>query len=197
MCYSVANISKSGAVEPIGDMVELARLGDDDAWRALIDRCAPLIRSVGHGYRLTGSDVDDVTQIVWLRLFENLNRIRTPQAVPAWIITTARRECLRLVRRQSQFIPTTSMDEQNDRESHDIDADVLRAELAQALWDGLAELTPIQRDLFLLLADEQPHSYREIGSLLAMPIGSIGPTRARGLKRLRRSPAVAQYLAAS
>lgn len=197
MSYSVANISASGAVEPIEDMVELARCGDDDAWRALIDRCVPIIRAVGREYRLPGSDIDDVTQIVSLRLFENLNRIRTPQALPSWIITTARREYLRLGRRQSQFIPMGSMDEQNGHESHDIDTDVLRAELAQALRDGLAELTPIQRDLLLLLANEQPHSYREIGSLLAMPIGSIGPTRARGLARLRRSPAVAQYLAAS
>jgi len=194
--FSDASTSESDSIDSIGDVVELARRGEDDAWRTLIDRYLPIIRAVGRGYRLPGSDVDDVIQIVCLRLFENLGGIRTPQALPAWIVTTARRECLRLVRRRSQFILMDSVDELDDPEPHGVDADLLRAELAQTLRDGLAELTSAQRDLLLLLADDQPHSYREIGRLLAMPIGSIGPTRARGLTRLRRSPAIARYIAA-
>ena len=87
--------------------------------------------------------------------------------------------------------------ELDGRETHGNDADLLQAELVQALREGLAELTHTQRDLLLLLTDDQPHSYREIGRMLAMPVGSIGPTRARGLARLRQSPAVVQYLAAS
>jgi RNA polymerase sigma factor (sigma-70 family) len=195
--YSDACGSEPDAVEPIGDVVELAQRGEGDAWRTLIDRCLPIIRAVGHRYRLPGSDIDDMTQIVCLKLFENLDDIRTPQALPGWIVTTARRECLRLVRRQSQLMLMPSVDELDGRETHGNDADLLRAELAQALREGLAELTHTQRDLLLLLTDGQPHSYREIGRLLAMPVGSIGPTRARGLARLRRSPAVVQYLAAS
>ena len=197
MCYSDACGSESDAVEPIGDVVELAQRGEGDAWRTLIDRCLPIIRAVGHRYRLPGSDVDDMTQIVCLKLFENLDSIRTPQALPGWIVTTARRECLRLVRRQSQLMLMPSVDELDGRETHGNDSDLLQAELAQALREGLAELTHTQRDLLLLLTDDQPHSYREIGRMLAMPVGSIGPTRARGLARLRQSPAVVQYLAAS
>ena len=197
MCYSDACGSESDAVEPIGDVVELAQRGEGDAWRTLIDRCLPIIRAVGHRYRLPGSDVDDMTQIVCLKLFENLDDIRTPQALPGWIVTTARRECLRLVRRQSQLMLMPSVDELDGRETDGNDADLLQAELAQALREGLAELTHTQRDLLLLLTDDQPHSYREIGRMLAMPVGSIGPTRARGLARLRQSPAVVQYLAAS
>ena len=197
MCYSDACASESDAVVPIGDVVELAQRGEGDAWRTLIDRCLPIIRAVGHRYRLPGSDVDDMTQIVCLKLFENLDNIRTPQALPGWIVTTARRECLRLVRRQSQLTLMPSVDELDGRETYGNDADLLRAELAQALREGLAELTHTQRDLLLLLTDDQPLSYREIGRLLAMPVGSIGPTRARGLARLRQSPAVVQYLEAS
>lgn len=195
MWFSDAS-AQPGLGEAVGDIVELACRGEDGAWRTLIDRCRPIIRSVCRGFRLPGSDVDDVVQTVCLRLFENLGRIHTPQALPAWIVTTARRECLLLVRRRGQFVPTDSMDELDGHETHGIDADLLRAELAGVVRDGLAELTRTQRDLLLMLADDQPHSYREIGCVLAMPIGSIGPTRARGLQRLRRSPAVARYIAA-
>lgn len=196
MSFSDVSASQSGLVESIGDVVELARRGEHDAWRTLINRYRPIIRAVCRGYRLQGSDIEDVIQTVYLRLFEHLGRIRTPQALPAWIVTTTRRECLRLLRRQSRFIPMDSVDVLDGHETHGIDADLLRAELAAVLRDGLAELTRTQRDLLLLLAQDQPRSYQEIGRLLTMPIGSIGPTRARGLTRLRRSRAVARYMAA-
>ena len=196
MRLSDATASTSDPDESLSDVVELDRRGEDEAWRTLIDRYRPIIGAVGRGYRLPGNDVDDLVQIVCLRLFENLGRIRMPQALPAWIVTTARRECLRLVRRRGQLIPVDSVAELEGHETRAVDADLLRAELAQALRAGLTELTRTQRDLLLLLADDRPYSYQEIGRLLAMPIGSIGPTRARGLTRLRRSPAVARYLAA-
>ena len=195
VCCSDARGAESGAVESIGDVVELVRRGEGDAWRILIDRCSPIIRAVAHRYRLREGDVDDVVQIVFLKLFENLDGIRTPQALPGWIVTTARRECLRFLRRQNQFTLLAAVDDLDGSEADGIEADLLRAELAQALREGLAELTSTQRDVLLLLTGDEPHSYRGIGTVLAMPVGSIGPTRARGLTRLRQSPAVLQYLA--
>jgi DNA-directed RNA polymerase specialized sigma24 family protein len=75
-------------------------------------------------------------------------------------------------------------------EAADPDDGLLRAETAAAVRRGLAELSPTQRRLLELLASEPDLSYREIGGLLNMPVGSIGPTRARGLARLGTSRAV-------
>jgi RNA polymerase sigma factor (sigma-70 family) len=77
----------------------------------------------------------------------------------------------------------------------DPDADILRAELHQALRDGLAELPERDQALLKLRAADPPKSYEEISQLLGMPIGSIGPTLRRCLDRLRETSAVRAYLA--
>jgi DNA-directed RNA polymerase specialized sigma24 family protein len=75
-----------------------------------------------------------------------------------------------------------------------VDADLLRAERYQALRDGLAELPAVQRQMLLLLAADPPLSYRQISHQLGVPVGSIGPLRARYLQRLRATPALREFL---
>ena len=156
-----------------------------------------IVRAVARGYRLQDSDADDVVQIVCLALFEHLERIREPRALPAWVITTARRESLRLLRRREKVVPVAFISERDDQARDDVDAGILQAELTQAVQDGLTDLPQTQRTLLSLMYDGETRSYRDIGEILAIPVGGIGPTRARGLARLRRSPAVSSYLAAS
>jgi RNA polymerase sigma factor (sigma-70 family) len=79
-------------------------------------------------------------------------------------------------------------------EEPEVDAALLRAERHQALRDALAELSPNHRELLLLLVTDPPISYREISRLLGIPIGSIGPTRARCLERLRATPPLRAFL---
>lgn len=182
------------------ELVDAARHGDGWAWDELVGRFLPLVRTVARGYRLDDSDVDDVAQIVWLRLFEHLVRIREPRALPKWIITTTRHESGRLGRKRTM---TTSMDSMSEAagdlpsECPEVDTGLLRAEQARALRAGLDELPATQRDLLLLLVAEPPVSYREISRRLGIPVGSIGPTRARGLARLGATSAVRSYRSGS
>jgi RNA polymerase sigma factor (sigma-70 family) len=181
----------------IAELVTRARTGKHEAWTALVEHFHPLVRAVARGYRLAESDVDDVGQNVWLLLVQHVGRIREPKALPAWLITTARRESLRLIRQQRRTTPVDPFVDVPEIESapdDDVDARLLRVEEAQVLRQGLDELPPIQRDLLLLLTSERSPSYREISAVLTMPIGSIGPTRARGLARLRATSAVREYL---
>jgi RNA polymerase sigma factor (sigma-70 family) len=181
----------------LADLVPRARGGNDEAWTALVEHFDPLVRAVARGYRLADNDVDDVGQNVWLLLVEHVDRIREPKALPAWLITTARRESLRLIRQQRRARPVDPFVDVPDIEpatDDDVDAHLLRREEAQVLREGLDDLPPVQRDLLLLLSSDLMPSYREISAVLMMPIGSIGPTRARGLARLRATPAVREYL---
>ena len=77
------------------------------------------------------------------------------------------------------------------------DEELLRAERRQALREGFAQLPPRCQALLALLTADPPMSYREVAERLGVPVGSIGPTQARCLRRLRECPAIAEFLGAS
>jgi RNA polymerase sigma factor (sigma-70 family) len=153
--------------------------------------------AVTRTYQLTADDAKDVSQTVWLRLVENLANLREPDALPGWLATTTQRECIRQLRQGRRVMP---VDPHTDGalqlcETVDPDTDILRAELHQALRDGLADLPERDQALLKLRAADPPKSYEEISQILGMPIGSIGPTLRRSLDRLRETSAMRAYLA--
>lgn len=182
--------------ENVADLVHAAAGGDEDAWSSLVVRYMPLVRSVIRAYGLSGDNADDVNQTLWLRLVEHLKDIREPRALPGWIKTTTRNECIQLLKAIRRTVPVgASLDPvalpDTDRE---LDEELLRAERHHALLQALAELPDHQRNLLILLAADPPLSYEEISRRLDVPIGSIGPTRARALRRLREHHAIAAML---
>jgi RNA polymerase sigma factor (sigma-70 family) len=168
-------------------LVAAAGEGDAGAWKALVERYAPLVGSVIVRHRLYGADAEDVAQTVWLRLVEHLRDLREPRALPMWLITTSRNECVRVLkagRRLRPVDPTT----ENDMylgEVAEPDQALLDGERNQALLAAFAELSDRHRELLLLLTADPPFSYSEISRRLGVPVGSIGPTRARALRHLR------------
>jgi RNA polymerase sigma factor (sigma-70 family) len=176
----------------VPELVDAARAGDADAWNDLVDRFLPMVSGVIGRLRLPPADAADVNQTVWLRLVEHLDDLRDPRALPGWLATTARREALRAIearRRTVAVDPQAGSLEQIPHEG-EVDDLVLAAERAQALRDGLAELPAQRRELLELLVADPPVSYEEISRRLEIPIGSIGPTRARALAQLRNTRAV-------
>jgi RNA polymerase sigma factor (sigma-70 family) len=181
----------------VSGLVRASASGSETAWNELVRRYSPLVMAVTRSYQLTADDAKDVSQTVWLRLVENLANLREPDALPGWLATTTQRECIRQLRQGRRVLP---VDPHTDGALQqcptvDPDTDILRAELHQALRDGLAELPERDQELLKLRAADPPKSYEEISQLLGMPIGSIGPTLRRCLDRLRETSAVRAYLA--
>jgi RNA polymerase sigma factor (sigma-70 family) len=167
-------------------LVSAAANGDHRAWDALVDEFGGLVWAVARAHRLSDSDAADVAGATWLALVENLGRLREADRVGAWLATTARRECLRVLRNAQRQLPTGDDFAERPADVTDIGADLLAEERDAALWRAFARLPERDQALLrLLVADPQP-SYEEISAALRMPIGSIGPTRARSLERLRR-----------
>ncbi|MBU2693754.1 hypothetical protein CCO04_01520 [Pimelobacter sp. 30-1] len=173
-------------------LVPAAREGDQHAWDTIVDRFLPLVEAIVRRHRLTEADGDDVSQTVWLRLVEHLGDLREPDALPGWIRTTTRNECLRLLAARGRVRPVDPQDDAGlDAVTEDTtDAGLLDAERVHVLAEALAELPAARRELLLLLLADPPVAYEEISRLLGMPIGSIGPTRARALDQLRRTRAL-------
>lgn len=180
--------------QAIEAVVTAAARGDEHAWAELVARYMPLVRAVIRRHGLTGADAADVNQTLWLRLVEHLDEIRTPAALPMWIIQTTRRESLRMLRMGRRTFPLRDFtDDLLRAEDTDLDEHLLRQERHQVLRDGFAQLPPRCQQLLAMLITDPPVSYEEISQRLAMPIGSIGPTRARCLHKLRTCPVVAAF----
>ncbi|WP_416901964.1 RNA polymerase sigma factor [Micromonospora echinospora] len=180
-------------------LVSAAAAGDEAAWAELVRRYTPLVATVIRSHGLDRADSADVNQTVWLRLVEQLGRLRDSHALPAWLVTTTRRECHRLLRLGRRTQPFDPYDDSDVGvfllvDSAAPDEDLLRAERRQALRDAFAQLSPRCRELLALLSGDPPASYREVGERLGMPVGSVGPTQARCLARLRDCPALAPYV---
>ena len=174
-------------------LVAAAHDGDQRAWDELVDRYSPLLVGVLLRYRLSSAELQDVAQTVWLRLIENLHRIREPRALPGWIVTTARREAFRALDGSRRIQPQDPQDEFWGSQlvsEDDPDAALERGERRAALLEGFATLSGRQRKVLLMLAEDPPVPYAEISRRTGVPIGAIGPTRARALERLRNVPCV-------
>lgn len=172
--------------ERIAKLVSSAAAGDQRAWNSLVQQFGGMVWAVARAHRLRDADAADVSQATWLRLLENLGRLKDPARVGAWLATTARRECLRVLRESERRL--LYGDDAPEHESPDMppDSAVLLSERDDALRRSFDRLRPSDQALLrLLMADPRP-PYEEISAALEMPIGSIGPTRQRALERLRR-----------
>lgn len=168
-------------------LVEAASAGEPQAWRELIDRYAVLIRSVCRSHRLCDADAEDVAQLTWLRAVEHIGRLHDPDRFGAWVGTTARHECLRVLQGRKRVVPTSD-EVRNPMFATFVDEDEieLAAERRAAVRQALTVLPGKQRTLLTLLHSERAPSYDAISAQLGMPVGSIGPTRGRALERLRK-----------
>jgi len=177
--------------------VTRARNGDAQAWDALVERYAPLVWSICRRYRLDDADAKDIGQIVWLHLVDQLDRIRDPAALPGWLATVTRRECLRVLgAARAPLAAGYVLDAKTfpDAQTRTAEEELLVAERHAALREAFGDLPPRGRRLILLLIENPPVPYAEISARLGMPVGSIGPNRGRCLDKLRRHPAIAALI---
>ena len=191
--------ANSEADEVLRDLVARARDGDHQAWDALVERYAPLVWSICRRYRLGRADADDVAQSVWLRLVGQLDRIREPAALPGWLATTTRRECVRVsCAARGPYASIYPLDVENlpDACAGPAEQELLAAERHAALREAFRQLPPNGQQLMALLIADPPMPYADISSRLGIPVGSIGPTRSRYLDKMRRHPAIAALLQA-
>jgi RNA polymerase sigma factor (sigma-70 family) len=189
--------------ERISYLLQRAADGDHAAWDCLVEQYSALLWSVVRSFRLSDAHAADAVQTTWLRLVENLHTIREPERLAGWLRTTARRVCLEVIRRAGREYPTDSVEETSapvldhatDRPDDDPEGHVLRQEGVALVRRAVRELPERQQRLLSLLVASPPLSYQEIGARLGMPVGSIGPTRARVLARLRTALAPAMLCA--
>lgn len=175
----------------VAALVARVREGDQASWNELVERYSPLVWSICLHYQLNRQDIDDVGQNVWLLLVEHIGSLREAAALPGWLATTTKHEALRVLRasrlRDHAVLPPEDQLPPDPADAT-IEQELIAAEQNAALRAAFAELPRRCHELLSLLMSEPPPGYGYISATLGLPVGSIGPTRARCLDRLRRSP---------
>lgn len=177
-------------------LVLRCRAGDAAAWNTLVRRHQRLVYALATRIGLDGHGAADVLQTVFARLLQHLPRIAEPARLQGWIAITAKREALLQLRRSRRHV-SMSVDSADDDEQATWDwideaprPDEALHEMQQLadLRRALDQLDERSRTLLLLLfrADEEKLPYDEIARRIGIPVGSIGPTRARCLAKLRK-----------
>lgn len=147
---------------------------------------AGLVYGVARRAGLDSSDAEDCAQFAWLALYRNRQKIRSADAVPAWLVRTVKRRSLRVSTRLRREMPleTVELPIQTDEQREGEFAD---AELKSALHEALEQLDPRCRDLLVhLFSDDRPASYRDLAERTGVAANTIGPLRSRCLGRLKK-----------
>lgn len=176
------------------ELLLACRRGEEEAWEALIRRYQRLIYTIA---RRAGLDRDlsaEVFQEVFTTLFQNLDQIEHPERLPGWLITTARRQTWRIIKRQSPSLNRLVAEAASESEMEMVfddsplpDEVLIQMEQQHNVRRAVGELDDRCRTLLtLLFYRHPPPAYSEIAAQLKTPESSIGPTRARCLKKLLR-----------
>jgi RNA polymerase sigma factor (sigma-70 family) len=174
------------AFDPTIALIEAAD-GDQRAWDALVARYSGLVWAVARSFRFNDADAGDVFQATWFRLVEKLGQIRNGDGLGSWLATTARNEAIDMLRRRGRESPA-DVTEHLDRAPSTTDLpeeEALRSEEHRLLWQAVHRLPERCGRLLRAMGAHPAPSYAELGAALDMPVGSIGPTRARCLESLR------------
>jgi RNA polymerase sigma factor (sigma-70 family) len=159
--------------------------GDSSAWKQLIERYQTFIFGIAVRSGLNPTDADDIFQNVCLKLCLHLQELRDHSCLKAWLGAVTRQECFRLFRRQTVESLDTLNDVPYDRETPE--ETVLRSERIAQVRSSIASLSAECRELLERLYCPTPLPYVTIAEELEIPLGSVGPRRARCLERLKKN----------
>ena len=184
-----ASSSAAGRTERAARQAELfteARAGSAVAFDALVRELNPLLWHVVRAQGLPSEEAADVVQTTWLELVQRLRDIRSPQALTGWLVTTARRQAwhVRSRQRRQDQEGTEAIVEVPDAGAQPLDV-VETSERHRVLWRHVQALSDRCRELLRIVAFVDRPDYDVVAEALAMPRGSVGPTRGRCMAKLR------------
>lgn len=165
------------------------RQGDPAAWELLLDAYERLVFSIPLSYGLTREEAADITQHTFTALLQALDKLTPESRLASWLATVARRQTWRVIQQQRRQSPDDleTLEAASALMGRSAETPIERWELVEWLNTGLGRLNERCRALLIALYFEgDSPGYAEIAARLGVPVGSIGPTRARCLEQLRR-----------
>ena len=165
-------------------IIDACIAGDARAWEELVRRYERFVYSIPIRYGLDESDAADVFQAVFAIVLRKIDSLRDVDRLPSWLARITHRECWRLTKARRHL--TRSVDPTSVELAAPEESDVERWERHHLLRQALRELGGRCEGLiFALYLDRGEPNYDQLADRLGIPRGSLGPTRARCLAKLR------------
>ena len=174
---------------PIQSDLELwdgALAGEQAAWRELVTRYSTLVYNVCTYFGLSYMDAADCFQQTWVLLHRYRKSISDPSRLSAWLVTTAKREALKVKRRAGRF---DGLDDSAPIEDTNLlpDKELEAIEARSVIENALQQIDPRCRKLLkLVFYSDEKTSYDELARSLGLSVNAVGPARQRCLARLRK-----------
>lgn len=182
----------SGELDPELDARLVARCidGEARAWEALVRRHERLVYSIGRSYRLGDEDMSDVFQDVFTALLKGLPRLRDGRTLVRWLSstteriarTTALKRRREAAREDREEATVANLQDSGEAIGEDLER-IERQHQVRLAMGGVSERC--KRLLEALYYEDPTPSYAELSQRLGVPVGSLGPTRARCMDRLK------------
>jgi RNA polymerase sigma factor (sigma-70 family) len=176
----------TAATLSMDELLARAARRDPSAWEEIMSRHNGVVWARVRSFRLQDADASDAVQMTWLQLAANCGRIQHPDRLAGWLATTATRECLQILRHSNRTATVDYLADTLTDPAAGPERTALDTETAQEVRALVAQLPPRRRALIHALFNQDIRRYTEISRDTGIPIGSLGPTRARALRQLRR-----------
>jgi len=157
-------------------LVERCRSGDDEAWRQMVDHLGQRVYSVAYHFSLKREDAEELSQEIFLKIFENLHRFDGSYPLVAWVVSLARNLCIDRYRRKKRERSFRFVSDEAVAplltSGDDPAAEALRKERTKLLFWAMGEI-PEDLAEILILRDLEGLAYEEIGKALDLPDGTV------------------------
>lgn len=171
--------------QPVPDaaLVQAYRAGDERGAAELVARHSPSIARFLYSAGAAPSDLDDLLQETFFRAFKNLDGWRGETKLRSWLFTIAS-NLLKDQYRRNKGRQMLSLEDRDLPSREDPESAFTATEMEQRLYDGLKLLPRLQREVFLLRA-QQGSEYNDIAEALGTTPGAARVHYHHAVKRLK------------
>lgn len=161
--------------------------GTPGAWAAFVDVYGPRLHRLARRYTACEADAEDLTQEVFVALFQSLAAYRGEASLATWSYRVALNHCLKYAAKTRPVtVPYDDARQQPEPAERGPVQEAARRELSGELHSALENLSADHRTI-VILHELHEMTYAECAAVLQVPIGTVKSRLSTAFRRLRSS----------